>query len=316
MLSYESILQDFNCKLDTTCTKYPQIGLTYRFDRDDCKGIYWAYESAEYIIDIHDAYILQDMVLDGFSSLESYMQFVTAYLIQVKGRFVDSKTELRNQSLFVSHIHHKVKYILEKGHACIIFGIKYKQSLLRKMLNGKGDVDKLSMQKFFWTQGSLVHKSIEKIIHEITHCKMDILAAKLFMDAKAIEWLSLCLDSYLNEQTQNTLSRTDKDAIQIVCTYIEKHYNEDIRLETLSKIACMSISKLKNCFRAANGMCITEYLQRSRIHAAEEILQHHDRSIAETAKMVGYQSAGRFSALFKRYLGRLPKEVKKEGKSI
>ncbi|QPR68668.1 helix-turn-helix transcriptional regulator [Lysinibacillus macroides] len=57
---------------------------------------------------------------------------------------------------------------------------------------------------------------------------------------------------------------------------------------------------------------ITEYIQKQRIHQAEKLLAHTELPINEITRKVGYQSAGRFSELFKRYADLTPKEYRQQ----
>lgn len=72
----------------------------------------------------------------------------------------------------------------------------------------------------------------------------------------------------------------------------------------------MSGTKLKNCFKKTHQMSITEYIQRKRMAIAENLLLTTQLDIVDVAKSVGYNSHSRFSALFKRYRGIYPKEVR------
>ena len=62
---FEKVLKDnFGYSLSGYCHKYSDIGRTYQIDDKNFKGIYWFYETDEYIIDISDLYVKRDVVIN------------------------------------------------------------------------------------------------------------------------------------------------------------------------------------------------------------------------------------------------------------
>jgi len=85
-----------------------------------------------------------------------------------------------------------------------------------------------------------------------------------------------------------------------------------LTLNHLTKVSCMDATKLKKLFKEVYHCTITEYIQKQRVHQAEKLLAHTGLPINEIARTVGYQSAGRFSELFKRYAELTPKEYRQQ----
>lgn len=79
-------------------------------------------------------------------------------------------------------------------------------------------------------------------------------------------------------------------------------------LSALAREAGMSRSSFAERFPRVVGMTPLNYLLQWRIAVAKNMLAHEQKSVAETALMVGYESASGFSTAFSRETGRPPKE--------
>ena len=144
---------------------------------------------------------------------------------------------------------------------------------------------------------------------EILNCKMDAPAADFFLKAKANEWISIVIDTYLNRKKYKIEIDDDK-ALEDVARFLDDHFTMNVNQETLEKISKMSGTKLKNLFKEKYGQGITEYTQRKRMNMAETLLLNTKLPIKEIAESVGYTSHSKFSIYYKRYKGKLPSEVR------
>ena len=79
-------------------------------------------------------------------------------------------------------------------------------------------------------------------------------------------------------------------------------------LATLAREAAMSRSSFAERFARVVGMTPLNYLLQWRLAVAKHILAHKQKSVAETALAVGYESASGFSTAFSREMGLPPKE--------
>ena len=144
---------------------------------------------------------------------------------------------------------------------------------------------------------------------EILNCKMDAPAADFFFKAKANEWISIVIDTYLNRKKYK-IESDDNKALEDVARFLDDHFAININQETLEKVSKMSGTKLKNLFKEKYGQGITEYTQRKRMNMAETLLLNTKLPIKEIAESVGYTSHSKFSIYYKRYKGKLPSEVR------
>ena len=103
---------------------------------------------------------------------------------------------------------------------------------------------------------------------------------------------------------------SDSECIASIKSYIDNHYHMALTIDCLAKLACMSPSKLKYCFKKDTGRTIYGYLTDVRMHCAECLLASTDLCIAHIAERVGYKKSGAFAAAFKKRTGRLPKKAR------
>lgn len=84
--------------------------------------------------------------------------------------------------------------------------------------------------------------------------------------------------------------------------------------ETLKSIADrygMSLTALKDCFKAVYGKPIHAFQREYKMQTATKLLVTTKLSIAEIAGMVGYENPNKFSSAFKEIIGQSPSEYRK-----
>ena len=143
----------------------------------------------------------------------------------------------------------------------------------------------------------------------------DGMAAAMFYESKVEEILSLIMERSTQESTSKAPGRAvpkaTVDAMLSVASYIDEHYSEEITLDFLTKIACMSKAKLMQDFKSIYNCSINHYQQKKRISHAQHLLKNTEMTIGEVSYLVGYRNQGSFSEVFKKHTGVTPKEYKK-----
>ena len=82
-------------------------------------------------------------------------------------------------------------------------------------------------------------------------------------------------------------------------------------MEHLAQIANMSVSHFKQKFKSQMGLPPREFINAERIRAAESMLLE-GFSVVDTAMELGFSSSNYFAVVFRRHLGRSPREFIKE----
>lgn len=92
--------------------------------------------------------------------------------------------------------------------------------------------------------------------------------------------------------------------------YIDSCFNEDISLETLSKIALMSPFHLLRQFRKNYHITPHQYLISRRLDRAKNSIANSNASLADICFMTGFRDTSSFSKLFKRRFGLSPQQYR------
>jgi len=159
------------------------------------------------------------------------------------------------------------------------------------------------------------------VFKQIQNFKGEGLSAKLYYSGKVAEVISIIIEknSALNLEEPKKkvhISVKDSECLDAVSAYIDDHYNIDIHLDMLSRIACMGSTKLKLAFKQTYNCTISEYILKKRIAKAEDLLANTDDSIQHIAKLVGYKHPINFTKTFSKVTGYLPRDYRKVMSSV
>jgi len=100
------------------------------------------------------------------------------------------------------------------------------------------------------------------------------------------------------------------DELAGVMEHIRAHYQDQIRVPTLAKLAGMSLSKFERRFKALFGMSPRQYLAKYRVNRACQLLVDPRRTIAEIAHEVGFYDHSALTRHFRRHMGVTPKQYR------
>lgn len=95
-----------------------------------------------------------------------------------------------------------------------------------------------------------------------------------------------------------------------VCSYIEEHYEQEIKLSNLAELIGMSESAFSHFFKKRTNRNFISYLNDVRIGHATRMLFETTNSIAEIAYLCGFNNISNFNRLFKRSKGQNPSEYR------
>ncbi len=100
---------------------------------------------------------------------------------------------------------------------------------------------------------------------------------------------------------------------RIICKlidYIEKHYKEDITLQTVADYVHMNHIYISRLFKKETGETFLDYLTKFRLKKACVLLAKNEYKIYEIALEVGINDSGYFSQVFRKYYGMTPTEYR------
>jgi AraC-like DNA-binding protein len=82
-------------------------------------------------------------------------------------------------------------------------------------------------------------------------------------------------------------------------------------IDTLSRTAMMSSTKLKTRFKQIYGMKLYEFYNRNRLEQAREMLKTGSFSVKQVGINIGFSNLSNFAKAFRKEFGVLPKEILK-----
>ncbi len=109
------------------------------------------------------------------------------------------------------------------------------------------------------------------------------------------------------DSTDLYFSGTTGRKVQNVRRIINTNLEKEISIGELSEKVNLNRTTLQKVFKEMYGLTINEYRTKSRIQLAKNLLASTDLSITEIAGRCGYANASKFSEVFKRNEGILPK---------
>ncbi|GFH96836.1 HTH-type transcriptional activator RhaS [Lachnospiraceae bacterium] len=105
-----------------------------------------------------------------------------------------------------------------------------------------------------------------------------------------------------------------KYVVEQIVSYFEDHYSDKISLDTIAENMYLSPFYISKIFKSETGDTPIRHLINIRLERARELLlQGSEMSVQEVAAAVGYDDAYHFSKLFKKYYGKSPSQIRKEG---
>ena len=153
--------------------------------------------------------------------------------------------------------------------------------------------------------------SIEHIFSELYHlppkirtdyCKIKILELLLFLDSA---------DMPAELLQRRYYGRANVEKVKKMAAFMSDNIQKRYTISELSKRYDFPVTSMKLCFKAVFGQSVYAYMKSHRMNYAAVLLKNGKQSILETAGMVGYDNAGKFSAAFKDVMGVTPSEYRK-----
>jgi len=99
--------------------------------------------------------------------------------------------------------------------------------------------------------------------------------------------------------------------MQRVLDHIDRHLDDDLDLDTISRIAAFSKFHFHRQFTATFEMSVHRYVQLLRMQRASKRLVSNGASVTEVAMDAGYESPDAFARAFRQRFGQSPSEFRK-----
>ncbi|WP_288166888.1 AraC family transcriptional regulator, partial [uncultured Peptoniphilus sp.] len=242
-MSYYDFVKEY-MKVDESKNnkKYSSAGHTFCWSKDDstyAEGLYWFYEGDGFIIDIHDFYIREEVIQNSTYSMADYVSIYSSYIVSANGEKFNPYQTLTANSLCTfdfDNIRDDFVFLLHENCCYLAVSIGFKKELIERHLASININPESFYSALLQPNQIILTKSLEKVTMEILNCKMDPPAADFFFKAKANEWVSIVIDTYLN-RNKYKIESDDNKALEDVARFLDDHFAMNVNQETLEKIS-------------------------------------------------------------------------------
>jgi len=100
--------------------------------------------------------------------------------------------------------------------------------------------------------------------------------------------------------------------VQQAISYVEQHLQEPLGMREVANQIHLNPSYFSALFKEQTGFTFSEYITRSRLQKAKELLLQTRLSITDISEQIGYQTPKYFIKLFKDYEGISPNQYRKQ----
>ena len=173
-MSYYDFVKDYmkvdECKNNN---KYSSAGHTFCWKKEDstyADGLYWFYEGDEFIIDVHDFYIREEVIQNNTYSMADYVSIYSSYIVSANGeRFSPYQTLTANSlcTLDFDNIRDDFVFLLHENCYYLAVSIGFKRELLEKHLSSININPESFYSSLLETNQIILTKSLEKVAMEI-----------------------------------------------------------------------------------------------------------------------------------------------------
>ena len=95
---------------------------------------------------------------------------------------------------------------------------------------------------------------------------------------------------------------------------IDTDLTADLSLYSLAKHLNVNASYLSSLFKKETGSTLTDYVNRKKVRHAAHLLHTTNVQIQAVAQYCGISDVNYFIRIFKKYMGKTPKEYRDAGK--
>ncbi len=115
---------------------------------------------------------------------------------------------------------------------------------------------------------------------------------------------------YVIPYVKKTSTDSIRNAVKKAVEYINSHYFEELSLASLAEQFNVESSYFSKIFRQETGETVMVYITRLRIEKAQEYMKKQEISLTEIAFLVGYDDYTYFSRVFRKMVGKSPRDYR------
>jgi AraC-like DNA-binding protein len=163
-----------------------------------------------------------------------------------------------------------------------------------------------------------ISSPIQSILNQIIHHGLKGHLENIYLKAKGLELLTLCLDQYDQGFLKESVIKTEDDKSKIIKArdFLLQDFQDPPTLAKLSKYTGLNEFKLKNGFKEVFGNTVFAYLLEHKLQMAFQLLSQSDKTAAEISVLAGFSSPQHLNQAFKKRFGNTPNSIRKDPSNV
>ena len=117
---------------------------------------------------------------------------------------------------------------------------------------------------------------------------------------------------FLTHKPEHSINQLPTHNIQQILVYIRENLTNDLRIEDLAGMACITKDHFTRVFKSIVGMPPCEFIIRKRIERAQLLLLTTDLPVNQITDQTGFKTTAYFCRIFKKYTSFTPEEYRKK----
>lgn len=135
---------------------------------------------------------------------------------------------------------------------------------------------------------------------------------KIIIHSLILELIHMLFNDSKKQLNRGKMKNNSYEIIERAIRYINENLSSDLSLDAVASYSSLSPVYFHNCFKAATGKTLREYVEEQRIIKAANLLITTDSTLTEVSYECGFSSQSYFSYAFKRKMKMTPREYVKE----
>ena len=145
----------------------------------------------------------------------------------------------------------------------------------------------------------------------LSYAKENTLEAQVLLSCKIIELLAQLAKIVENSNKTNLYPTSSNQTVNQMIDYINRHYTEDITLDTLAERFHFSKYYISHLFKDYIGVSPYDYLIIRRLYICNDLIRGK-HTIKEACFLVGFHNYSNFYRLYKKHLKITPRQFKEQ----
>ncbi len=244
------------------------------------------------------------LVLDG--AMEYFVNGQTVYLSKGNGIFVNRKrlhygfSADKTDCLYITVLVHPILLgeSLPAGKAC----------LDEKFGSDNEDYILLTAQTSWQAEVLFLLNQIYDEMHSGKRSLLRLLSQAVSLCA--------CIEEHIQHISGHNEAEESWMIIRKMTGYIHQHYDLKMTIDDIAAAGTVCRSKCYELFNKYVGQTPNNYLFQYRIQKGREMLRETKRPICEIAIACGFQTASYFSYVFRKEMGIIPQDFRKQSQNF